>query len=630
MGLKAARAAASWRSTALTAAEAVELVPNGAHLFISSACATPVTFLDALEHAAADHPGIRVLHFLTRAEPDHPRRPVLSHRTWFISRDMAPLMTSGRVDYAPILLRDVTRLLAMGRLAVDAAVVQVSEPDAGGMCSLGAAVGLSRSMIEAAPLVIAEVNPAMPRTRGDTLVPFDTFDAAIEVEPYVLEYQPESDIGPVVEDIARYVARLVPDGATLQIGPGLLASEVLARLDSRQDLGVHSDVITDAVLDLLEAGVITGRQKSMSRGRVVASLAMGTRRLYDAIDNDRRFAFRPIDQISSPNVVAAQNRMVSLTQAFAVDLTGQICAEAREGQPYGGVGSAPAFHYGAARSRGGRAIVCVPSTDSQGRSTVKPVLEPVEPVTIPRYEAHWVITEYGSAFLYGMTTRQRALALIEIAHPDHRDELLERAKDLNLVPRDQKVRSRTAYPVSEERVVELPKGTTVLLRPTKATDDRLLQDLFYRLPPEDVRTRFFRNLSSLTRQMAEHLTSVSYDREMAFAAVVGEEENEKIVATSSYYVDPSTRLADVAYLVDPDWQGLGLGTALHARTVQYAASHGVRGFTADVLEDNQAMIEVFRRGPGTMQLQTRAGVSEITLIFGALDAMDVEMQLTTT
>jgi acyl-CoA hydrolase/GNAT superfamily N-acetyltransferase len=642
MGLKAALAAANWRANAISAAEAVAMVPASGHVFVSSACATPTTFLDALEDAALDHPGIRLQHFLTRAIDDHPRRPVVSHRTWFISRDMLPLLPAGRVDYAPLLLREVPRLLAMGRMSVDVAVVQVSEPDAGGMCSLGASVGLSRSMIAAAPVVIAEINAAMPRTRGDTLVPFDKFAAVIDVEPRMIEYQPRSDAGPmvedeprsdvgsVIEDIARYVARLVPNGATLQTGPGLVASEVLARLDSRQDLGVHSDVITDAVLDLVEAGVITGRQKSMSRGRVVASLAMGTQRLFDAIDGNKTYSFRPIDQISNPTIIAAQNRMVSITQAFAVDLTGQVCLESRDGVPYGGVGSAPAFHYGAARSRGGRAIVCVPSTDSHGRSTIRGVLEPGEAVTIPRYEAHWIITEYGSAFLYGMTTRERSAALLEIAHPDHRDALLEQAKDLGLLPSDQALRSRSAYPVSEERTVSLRDGTEVLMRPTRTTDDRLLQDLFYRLNPEDVRTRFFRNLSSMTRQMAQHLTSVSYDREMAFAAVVGEEENEQIVATSSYYLDPSTRLADVAYLVDPDWQGRGLGTALHDRTVQYAAAHGVRGFTADVLEDNKGMMEVFARGPGRVSVQTRQGVHEVSVLFGPLDAMDTDLQMSAT
>ena len=627
VGLKAALAAANWRASAVTTAEAVATLPKGAHVFVGSGAATPNTFIAALEDAAAEHPGTRLLHFLTRAEPDHPRRPVLSHRTWYVSRDMLPLLPSGNVDYAPLLLRDVPRLLEMGRLEVDVAVVQVSEPDAGGMCSLGASVGLAASMIKAAPMVIAEVNAAMPRTRGDTLVPFDVFDAVVEVEARMLEYLPHSDLGPVIEDLARYVARLVPDGATLHTGPGLLASEVLKRLAGRRHLGVHSDVITDPVLDLIEAGVVTGQLKSMSRGKVVASLAMGTQRLYDAIDNNRLFSFRPIDQVSNPDIVARQNQMVSITQAYSLDLTGQVCAESRDGVPYGGVGSTPVFHYGAARSRGGRAIVCLPSVDAAGESSIRGFLSPSEPVTIPRYESHWVVTEYGSAFLYGMTTRQRAVALIEIAHPDHRDDLLAQAKELGLVPKDQAQRSRRAYPVEDERTITLKDGRQVVLRPTKTTDARLLQDLFYRLDPEDVRTRFFRNLSSMTRQMAEHLTSVSYEREMAFAAVTGEAEHEEIVATSSYYVDPSTRLADVAYLVDPDWQGLGLGTALHSRTAQYAAAHGVRGFTADVLADNEAMVEVFRRGPGEVSVQTRYGVMEITVLFGPLDDLEATLQM---
>jgi len=627
MGLKAARAAAKWREKAVSAEEAVSMLPNGAHVFVSSACATPNAFMAALADTAHEHPGVRLHHYMTRENPAEPRKPGIRHRALYISRDMLPLVPLGEVDYIPIMLRDVTRLQALGRLHMDVAVVQVSEPDAGGMCSLGASVGLSRAMLDRSPLVIAEVNPAMPRTRGDTLVAFDTFDAVIAVEPAMLYYEPVSEIGPVVSDIAQYVARLVPDGATLHTGPGVLTSEVLARLVKHRDLGVHSDVISDSVLDLMEAGVITGRYKSMSRGRVVASFAMGTQRLYDAIHDNKDFVFRPIEEVSDPNVVARQSRMVSIAQAFSVDLTGQVCAESREGVEFGGVGSTPVFHYGAARSAGGRAIVCVPSVDSRGLSNVKAFLGPREPVTIPRYEAHWIITEYGSAFLYGSTTRQRAVALIEIAHPDHREALLDEAKELGLVPGDQTLRSRSGYPVDEERTLELKNGTKVLIRPTKATDAPKLQDLFYRLNPEDVRTRFFRNLSSMTRQMAEHLTSVGYQEEMAFAAVIGVEEDEQIIATSSYYVDPATRLADVAYLVDPDWQGQGLGTAMHARTVQYAAAHGVRGFTADVLGENQAMIEVFRRGPGELSMQTRYGVVELTLVFGLLDAMDADVEM---
>ena len=622
MGLKAALAAAGWRDKTVTPEQAVAMLPKGAHVFLSSGAATPNTFLDALSAASGDYPGVRLYHYIIRDRPGQKRRPGLRHRTFFISHDLLPLAEKGYVDYIPLALRDVSRLQALGRLRIDVGVIQVSEPDAGGMCSLGASVGLSPTVIRGASILIAEVNAAMPRTRGDTLVPFDKFAAVVEVEPGLVEYTTQESAESAVTDMAQYVARLVPDGATLHTGPGRLINEVLARLDKHRDLGVHSDVLSDGVLDLIEAGAITGRVKSMSRGRVVASYAMGTQRLYEAIHDNRTFAFRPIEEVSDPGTVMRQNRMVSITHGFSIDLTGQVCAEYRDGAPYGGVGSTAVFHYGAARSPGGRAIVCVSSTDGEGSSNIKPFLGPEEPVTIPRYEAHWVITEYGSAFLYGSTVRQRAIALIEIAHPDFRESLLDEAKRLGLLPQDQTIRSRTSFPVDEVRTVTLKDGTDVLIRPTKATDAPGLQDLFYRLNPEDVRTRFFRNLSAMTRQMAEHLTSVSYWREMAFAAVLGEEENERIIATSSYYLDPSTRTADVAYLVDPDYQGLGLGSLMHRRTVEYASTHGVRGFTADVLDENGAMIHVFRAGPGVLTTRTRYGVVELELDFDVKDALD--------
>lgn len=621
MGLRAARAAANWRDNSISAAEAIDMLPKGAHVFIGGGAATPVTFLGALEDAAIAQPGVRLYHYMTRERPGEPRRPVLKHRVMFVSHDMVPLASRGLIDYIPISLRDVSRLHKQGRLRIDVAVVQVSEPDAGGMCSLGASVGLGRTMVESAPLVIAEVNAGMPRTRGDTLVPFDHFDAVIDVEPELLEYQPSRELDGAVTDLAKYVARLVPDGATLHTGPGLLVAEVLARLDKHRDLGVHSDVITDSVLDLIESGVVNGRYKSMSRGKVVCSYALGTKRLYDAIDKNRMFSFRAIEEVSDPQILMRQTQMISIVHGFSVDLTGQVCAEHRNGTAYGGVGSTAVFHYAAARSAGGRAIVCVPCRSPLDEPNIKLSLGPLEPVTIPRYEAHWVITEYGSAYLYGSTTRQRAIALIEIAHPDDRETLLAQAKEIGLVRDYQSVRSRRSYPVDEEQKVTLKDNTEVLIRPTKTTDVGLLQDLFYRLDPEDVRTRFFRNLSAMTHQMAEHLTSVSYSREMAFAVVVGEAENERVVATSSYYLDPSTRLADVAYIVDPEWQGKGLGTMLHHRTVQYAMANGVRGFTADVLGENEAMIAVFRHGPGNLETRMRYGVVELHLMFSELDEL---------
>lgn len=614
MVLRAAISARDWKNSAISAEEAVRLIPAGATVWIGGGCAVPEVLVNALESAAVDHPGTRLLHNAARTGGD-PFSGALRHRTMSIGPDDVDLADRGRAQYIPILISEAPRSMFEGRMDVDVAMVQVAPPDAAGMCSLGITVGVSPAAIERASIVIGQINANMPRVKGLAMVPFTSFDAVVRADTPLTEYTPSS-LAANPERIARYVARLVADGSTLHVGAGRIPSEVLRFLDSRQDLGVHTEVVTDAVIDLVDAGVITGRRKSMSKERIVASMATGSAKLYDRLDDDHLFSLRPLEQIADARTIIGQHRMVSISQAFSCDLTGQICAEARDGHLYGGVGSVPVFHYGAARSPGGRAIVCLPSVDEHGRSSIRPRLDATEGVTIPRYESRWIVTEYGHAYLHGKTLAERAVALIEIAHPDHRTALLSEAKLLGLIPPDQKMRSRRDYPVEEERTVELRDGTSVLLRPMVTSDASLLQELFYELDANDVYTRFFRNLSSLTRQAAEHLCSVSYGDEMAFAAVIGDEETgQTIIGTSSYFVDADTGLADVAYMVSPKFQGKGLGTLLHERTVEYAKASGVRGFTADILEDNPAMLSVFAKGPGHLNSHAASGTYEIELLF---------------
>jgi len=516
------------------------------------------------------------------------------------------LLGTGQVEYVPVSLPEIPRLLRSGRLHLDVALVQVAPPDPDGTCSLGISVDVTKAAALAARTVIAEVNDAMPRTRGDSRIPADRIHRFVEVDTPVVEYvhPPAED---VAEQIARYVARLVDDGSTLQVGLGRVPNRMLAHLTNRRDLSVHSDVVTEAVVDLVAAGVVSGP--------VVTSMAMGTRRLYDLVDDNPRFSFEPVDEVCDPAVIAGKARMVSVTQAFSIDLTGQVCTESLDGEVYGGVSAGPAFHRGALASPGGRAVVCLASRTPAGSAAIKAALEPGEAVAIARADVHWVITEYGTAYLFGRSLAERAVSLIEIAHPDDRDALLAAAVRQGLVADDQLLRSRGAYPVGEERDATLRDERELRIRPTRAADARAMQELFYRLSEEDVRSRFFQKLTSLTDSAAQHLCSVGYEEEMAFAAVVGPREEERIVATSCYYLDPATGLADVAYLVDPDWQGAGLGTLLHARTVEYARQHGVRGFTADVLLSNAAMLRVFQRGDH----ETRSTVSgesyEVTMIF---------------
>jgi acyl-CoA hydrolase/GNAT superfamily N-acetyltransferase len=607
-------AAKNWQDVAVSAAQAVEAIPPGATVYIGGGCAVPEAVVKALEASAQNHPGTRLLHHIAILV-DGPFSSALRHRSMVVGPDDVELAAQGRAQYLPILINEVPYSMFKGRVDVDVTVVQVSAPDEDGMCSLGISVGMALAAIERSRIAIAEINPDMPLVQGQALVPFDAFDTVVKGGQMLAQYQPRA-VGGDAQQVARYVARLVADGSTLHVGLGEISLAVLRFLDTRRDLGIHTEVVTDAIIDLVDEGVVNGRKKSMSRGRIVASLAMGSSKLYDRVADESLFSFRPIDQVADLDVVLQQHRMVSIAQAFSADLTGQICAEAVDGHVYGGVGALPLFHLAAARSPGGRAIICLPSVDAHGRSSIRSVLDPNEAVTIPRYDVRWVVTEFGAAYLHSQTLSERAVAMIEIAHPDHRPSLLSEAKRLGLVPPDQKMRSRRDYPVEEQRTINLTDGTEVLLRPTVTTDAQLLQALFYELKPEDVYTRFFRNLSSLTRQAAEHLCSVSYEDEMAFAAVVGDAETgERIIATSSYFVNAESGLADVAYMVSPSYQGQGLGTALHLRTVEYAKESGLRGFTADILEDNAGMRVVFARGPGHLNTQVFQGVCEIELLF---------------
>ncbi|MBU2646194.1 GNAT family N-acetyltransferase, partial [bacterium] len=482
--------------------------------------------------------------------------------------------------------------------------------------SLGVSVDITRMLARHAGKIIAEVNPNMPRTQGDSCIPVDQIDYLVWVDEPVTEYlHPPADA--VGEKIARYVARIIDDGATLQIGLGRIPNEMLKYLTERRDLGIHSDVITEPIVDLIEKGIVTGREKTAHWGQVITSYCMGTERLYRLVDRNPMFSFHPIDYVCNPAILSRNNRLTSVTQAFAVDITGQICADQFNGEFYGGVSTQPDFMRAAAQSPGGKTIICLTSTTDDGQtSRIRPLLLEGEGVTIARSDVHYVITEYGMAYLFGKTIRERALSLIEIAHPSFREWLLEEARRLGYVRSDQKLRSKAAYPAEEERTVVLKNRETVLLRPARASDVEGLQDIFYRSTPHDIYTRFFNRLRSLSVSKAAHLCNVDYENEMAFVAVFGEREHEQVVATSCYFVEHSTNMGEVAYMIRPEWQGIGLGSALQQRMMEYAKSKGLSGFTADILAENTKMLKVIQQGENVdLKKQTAFGTYEVTVLF---------------
>ena len=603
-----------------TAEVAVGHISNGAHVFVGSGCATPLSLVRALETMESLPADLELLHFLTikafNQHPDSPAKNQFRHRTFFVGTDMRPALQQGLLDYVPMSVGRVPSMIALGRIPVDVALIQVSLPDAFGYVSLGISVDIAPAALARAKLIIAEVNPAMPRSMGDSMLHISRIHHLVPVHTPITEIDRTPNQEEDVQRIARYIAGIIDDGSTLQIGLGHLAHEAVQYLTDRQDLGVHSDVITDAILPLLEAGSLTGACKTQQRFKIVASLALGSKALYDHIDQNPLFAFGPIDTICDTNTIAEQHKMVSIAQAFAVDLTGQVCMDQFGGTFYSGIANQGEFLRGAARSPGGKPIICLTSTSDDGEtSRIRPTLLSDEATTIARTDVHYVVTEYGIAYLYGKSIRQRATALIELAHPKFRPELFAQAQTMGYIGHDQSLHNLRAYPVEEEVTTTLKDNRSVLLRPAQSSDAQGIRELFHHLSETDVYTRFFRHVRGLSNAEVQRLCNVNYEDEVAFIATTGSREEEQVVAQACYFINPSTNLADTAFMVHPDWQGCGLGSALQACMAVHAAKRGVRGFVADILPSNAKMLRLAHSGTHAVQVQRSPDSVQVTQLF---------------
>ena len=603
-----------------TAAEAVALIRAGEHVFVGTACATPRSLVAALEAHRPRPADVELLHFLTDRAVAHDAagqpQTNFRHRSFFVGQDMRAAVRQGLADYVPISLARVPQLMAIGRIPVDVALIQVSMPDEFGYVSLGLSVDVIPAAVARARLVIAEVNPLMPRSMGDSMLHIGEIDHLVPVDTPVIEYQHPAQPGAVVESIARYIGSIIEDGSTLQIGLGRFSNEALKYLSDRQDLGIHSDVITDAIIPLLERGILTGRKKSTHVGKIVCSFAMGSSRLYAMIDRNPLFSFQPIDAVCDAWTVAQQHKMVSVTQAFAVDLTGQVCADQFGGDFYGGLAAQADFLQGASRSVGGKAIICLASTDDEGKtSRIRGMLQAGEGVAIARSDVHYVITEYGIAYLFGKSIRERAIALIQIAHPSHRPALLEQAKAQGYLPAEQLLRNLRAYAVEAEALVVLKDKRQVLLRPSGAGDGDAVRELFHRMSERDVYTRFFRKIRGLSMADVQRLCNVNWETEVALVAVTGSREDPKVIAHALYVLDPSTNLAETAFIVHPDWQGTGLGVQLQQHLAAHAKAAGVLGFVAEILPSNGHMIQLAKQGASNVTTEQMDGTVRVTALF---------------
>jgi len=425
-----------YESRLTTAEQAVQAIESGNRIFLTGNCSVPQKLLSALVDRAPKLQDIEIVQVLTVGPAPHADPAMEGHlriNTLFISPNVRQAVHEGRADFTPVFLSEVPLLFKEGHLPLDVVLTQVSPPDEHGFCSLGIEAGLVKTPAQVARIVIAEINEQMPRTLGDSFIHFSKIDFAVPVN-YPLAELPMGETNELSMRIGQHIADLIDDGSTMQMGIGAIPDAVLHFLGDKRDLGVHTELFSDGVMELIQKGVITNEKKTLHTGKVVAGFILGSKKLYDFVDDNPIVELHPTEYVNDPFVIAQNERMISINSAIEVDLTGQVCADSIGPKLYSGVGGQLDFVYGTARSKGGKPIIALPSTARPGGgapiSRIVSTLKPGAGVVTTRNHVHFVVTEYGVANLYGKTIRQRARALIEIAHPDFREQLEREAWEL--------------------------------------------------------------------------------------------------------------------------------------------------------------------------------------------------------
>ena len=586
-----------------TADQAIGSVQSGDRIFVGSGAAEPQKLVEALVKRASKVFGAEIVHIMTLGVAPYAESrwtDNFRHNAFFIGPNVREAVQQGRADYTPIFLGEVARLFETGRVPIDVALIQVSPPDRHGYCSYGVSVDVVKSAADVADVVLAEVNPRMPRTLGDSFIHVNDIDALVPVD-YPITESVHGAPDEIARDIGRHIADLIEDGSTLQMGIGTIPDSVLHNLTGKKDLGVHTEMFSDGMMELVEAGVITNMKKTIHKGKVIASFCMGSRKLYDFVDNNPLIEFHPNAYTNDPFIIAQNTKMISINSALQVDLTGQVCADSLGHMFYSGIGGQLDFVRGAARSKGGKPIIALPSTAQDGSiSRISPQLTPGAGVVTTRGDVHYVVTEWGSASLHGRTIRERALALISIAHPKFRPELIKAAKKLKYIEEEfpEIPEPGLVYPERWESSHTFPDGTKVFFRPLKMTDESMMKDLFYRCSEQTIYHRFFRPLKSLPRQDLMHFVQIDYSNEMGIVGIVTDRENperEEIICIGRYYHNRATNYAEVSYLVRDDYQKRGIGSFLTKYLARIARENGIAGFEAEILSDNPPAMRVLHK-----------------------------------
>ena len=569
------------------------LVRPGSRVFIGGGASVPFALVASMLEAAGSFADVELVHIHGLGETpwiDPRYNQVLRTNSFFLTPALRDAVERGQADYTPCPMSEVGSLFKNGPLPLDVALIQVSPPDADGWCSLGVSVDVVKSAAGCARVVIAQINPMMPRTCGDSRISSRRIHYFIEHTAAL----PEAPL-PVLDErhqrIGRHAAQLIEDGSTIQIGLGNSPQAVAAALGSHRHLGIHTGLFNNSLMDLVLCGAVDSSQKTHHPGKIIASHVMGGRKLYQFVDGNADIELHPSSWVNDPQRIARNDRMVAINGAREIDLTGQVVRDSGGHRFYGGIGALQDFIRGAGRSRNGRPIIALTSTaDGDGRSRIVAGLESGSGVCTGRGDVHYVVTEYGVASLHGRSIRERVARLVEIAHPDHREDLLAGARERGWLPAFFTMPYNDPGVESSHVVFQTKR---LLVRPLHPSDMRILQEFFYSHDEETVRLRYGYGRDRMTGESAYKLASVDQRRDLALGIFTEKHGRDELLAVGRYYLDDDGKRAEVAFVVHESTRHSGMAGFLIGKLAEIAKQRGVSEVWASVLPDNRAMAGLF-------------------------------------
>jgi len=560
-----------------------------------------------------------IIHFLTIYPQKYFKdkaEDLFRHNAFYIGKTLREEINEGQADYTPIISSEISSLFLSGRKYCDVALIQVTPPDRFGFCSFGVNVDVAKPIAKSAFMTIAEINPQMPRTLGNSFIHMKEINYFVYNDTALLEFHFKERNG-FTERIGKNVASIIQNKSTIHIGNGYLPNACLKYLNEKKDIGMHSHFITNNIIPLIENGVLTSRKKNFHPEKIITSYALGTKELYEFIDNNPYIEFYPTDYVCNPRYIAMNKNMVSINQAVQIDLTGQVNTSTKGYKFHTGIGDTVDFMRGAALSKGGKPIIVLPSTrKNDTESTIVSHLDEGAGVILSRADVHYVVTEWGVAYLHGKTIRERVLELICIAHPKFRQPLLDEAKKLKYIYSDQILPcddegNICIYPKQYETYFKTRDNKKVIIRPVRTTDEPLLKELYYSLDERDRYLRFFEVKKEFTHSKTQQEVNIDYENIFSIGAFIGDISDQEMIGNASYHYNPRNNMAEFDFLIKKEWRGRGVASFLYRHLIIIAKEKGIKGFYGNIHIQNRKTVQIIRKGGYTKITPPEAGEYEL-------------------